>query len=400
MVSASTWPPVRWEQQPWVPTFPAELVSRRMRARHAGPYHSAIAPEIADLEVQLPSAVVALADDASSEIARFDAEVGVELGQFTSLLLRSESASSSQIENLTSSARAIALAELGDDGRSNAVQIVANVRAMQAAIALADSLDSDAILAMHAALMEHQSLHSAGEWRTEQVWIGGTTFGPHEASFVPPGHRHVPGAIADLVAFAQRDDVPVLAQVALAHAQFETIHPFTDGNGRTGRALAQAMLHAKGLTRKVTLPVSAGLLADVDSYFSALTSYRQGNAAAIVELMAEASFAAITNGRQLVEELTSVRHRWTEVISARRDSATWRLADLLIGQPVVNAETVQRELGVTSANAHRALRHLVDAGVIAEFSGKQRRRLWQASEIIAALDEFAARVGRRHTGRA
>jgi Fic family protein len=203
--------------------------------------------------------------------------------------------------------------------------------------------------------------------------------------------------MADLVAFVRRDDVPVLTQAALAHAQFETIHPFTDGNGRTGRALIHSLLRARGLTRNVTVPVSAGLLTDTNAYFAALTRYRQGDAAEIVRLMSEATVTAIANGRQLVADLRAIRARWNNVITARRDAAAWQLADLLLRQPVVDSATVQRELDATSANAHRALRELTEAGIIAEFSGLRRARLWQAREVLAALDEFAARAGRRRT---
>jgi Fic family protein len=106
--------------------------------------------------------------------------------------------------------------------------------------------------------------------------------------------------MADLVAFAGRTDVPVLIQAAIAHAQFETIHPFPDGNGRTGRALLQGMLRHGGLTRNITVPVSAGLLNDTNAYFRALAEYRAGKADAIVITVAEASFAAIRNGRRLM----------------------------------------------------------------------------------------------------
>ena len=112
---------------------------------------------------------------------------------------------------------------------------------------------------------------------------------PIGATFVGPRHELVPGAVDDLIAFTQRDDISALPQIAVAHAQFETIHPFTDGNGRTGRALVQALLRNKGLTRQVTVPVSAGLLAGTDAYFDALTSYRSGDAAPIVERFTEAS---------------------------------------------------------------------------------------------------------------
>ena len=116
---------------------------------------------------------------------------------------------------------------------------------------------------------------------------------PHDAMFVPPRHETVPAAIEDLIGFIDRDDLPVLAQAALAHAQFETIHPFPDGNGRTGRALIHAELRNKRLTRNVTVPVSAGLLVDTDAYFEALTAYRLGDTAPIVEQLAAAAFAAV-----------------------------------------------------------------------------------------------------------
>ena len=104
-------------------------------------------------------------------------------------------------------------------------------------------------------LMARADAESAGRWRDQQRWIGGSQLGPHSTMFVPPVHQRVPGLIDDLVAFIARDDSPVLAHAALAHAQFETIHPFEDGNGGTGRALVHSMLRSKGLTRTVTVPI-------------------------------------------------------------------------------------------------------------------------------------------------
>jgi Fic family protein len=366
-----------------------------VRERHAGSYRSAITSAIAHVVVDLPSRTLALADEASSEIARFDAELGTEVAPFAAILLRSESASSSRIENLTSSARSIALAELGSDKRQNAAEIVSNVHAMKAAVELADRIDEQAILAMHSALMLDHQPEIVGHWRDQQVWIGGNDYGPHQAAFVPPHQDRVAEAMADLIAFARRDDIPALVHAALIHAQFETIHPFPDGNGRTGRALVHAILRHRGLTRNVTIPVSAGLLTDTDGYFAALTAYRNGEPDVIVTLMAEATFTAITNGRLLVGDLNGARDRWSEVIEARRDAVVWRIMDLLLRQPVVDTGLVQRELNVTSANAGRALEQLATGGVIKEFSDKKRNRLWQAPEVLSALDEFAARAGRR-----
>ncbi|MCG5432606.1 Fic family protein [Mycobacterium sp. MYCO198283] len=350
---------------------------------------------IADLVLELPSFVLADAESASREIARFDAELGGEIAPFASVLLRSESAASSQIENLTASARAIGEAELpGGKSKRNAAMVVANTAAMQAAVTLSDTLNADSIRTMHRALMINDPRHTPGEFRTEPVWIGsGST--PIGATFVGPRHELIPGAIGDLIAFAYRADVPALPQIAVSHAQFETIHPFTDGNGRTGRALVQAMLRNKGLTRQVTVPVSAGLLADTGAYFAALTSYRDGDAAPIVESFSRATILAIANGRQLVVELREIRENWNGVISARSDSAVWKVADLLTRRPVLNAVLLAQELGIESTNAHRYLNPLTKAGILIETTNGPRNRVWRSPEVLAALDAFAERAGRR-----
>lgn len=390
-----SWPPLAWEKHDWVSKVPPEMVSAKLRKRHGGSYQSAVVPVIAELTPRLPTATASMAEEASIEIARFDAELGTEVAPFASVLLRSESASSSQIENLTSGAKAIALAELGSTEKRNATEIVGNVAAMKAALELADRLDEGAILEMQRALIGGHDPGIAGRWREEQVWIGGDSFSPHAADFTPPHHEHIPALMDDLVRFAGRTDLPLLSQAAIAHAQFETIHPFADGNGRTGRALIHSMLRGHGLTRNVTVPVSAGLLTDTRGYFDTLTAYREGNPAAIVEKLAQAAFAAVSTGRQLVTELRTIRASWTEKIRARRDAGAWRLADELIRQPVVDAASVAEALHATTENALRAIAPLVEAGVITEFTGFARNRMWQSPEVLAALDSFAARAGRR-----
>ncbi len=395
MLSEEVWPRIGWEERPWVSQIPGDLVSASVRRRHSGPYRAAVVPPIAESTLILPADILAVADEAGAEIARFDAELGAEVAPFAFVLLRSESASSSMIENLTSGAKSIALAELGSTEKRNATEIVGNVAAMRAALELADRLDGEAVIAMHSALLVGVAPGLTGRWRPEQVWIGGSSYGPHEASFVPPYHDRVPELMDDLIRFVQRVDLPLLAQVAIAHAQFETIHPFPDGNGRTGRALVHAMLRGHGLTRNVTVPVSAGLLTDTAGYFDALTAYREGDPSRIVGRFADASWLAIANGRQLVAELRAVRSGWDERIRVRRGAASWRLADLLLRHPVIDAATVIGELGVASQNVPRVIAPLVDAGVLTEFTGFRRNRMWQSSEVLAALDAFAARAGRR-----
>lgn len=361
----------------------------------AGPYEAAVVPPISDVDVALPLSVLTEAGEATEAITRFDAECGHRLLPFSSILLRSESAASSRIEQLTATAKAIALAELGDRRSANATMIVSNAAAMDAAVALADDLDGDAVIAMHAALLEHEHPEWTGHWRDAQVWIGGGCFGPHGAMFVPPHHARVPAAMTDLMAFARRDDIPALVQSAIAHAQFETVHPFPDGNGRAGRALIHAMLRRRGVTRNVTVPISAGLLTDTSAYFEALGEYRDGKPEVIVGQMSDAAFAAIDNSRTMLGELDEITHGWRNTVKARTDSTVWPLTELLVRQPAVNLTVAVERLGVSKQAASTAINALEDAGVLVKAKGEERNRAWVAVEIIGALDRFAERIGRR-----
>ena len=387
------WPAVEFEVHDWHSRDDVPA-SRQARLLARQPYQAAVPPAIAGVHLSVPAAVLAAAEDASTEIARFDAEAGAEIAPFSAILLRSESAASAKIENLTASARAIAEAELGHGSR-NAALIVANERAMSAAIALADRLDGPAILDMHDALLRDSAPAIAGRWRDQQVWIGGGDYSPHAAQFIPPHHDRVPAAIDDLIRFIARTDIPTLAHAAIAHAQFETIHPFPDGNGRVGRALVHAQLRHARLTRHVTVPVSAGLLTDVDAYFAALGAYREGDPVPIVERFAAATFAALGNGRQLVADLHRVRADWGQRVKARRDAAAWKVTEVALRRPVVNAASLSHELGIPQTNVYRALQPLVDAGALVEFTNNKRDRLWRAPDVLEALDAFAARTSRR-----
>ena len=230
--------------------------------------------------------------------------------------------------------------------------------------------------------------------------MGGSDLGPFGAVHVGPTAERVPGLIEDLVVFMRRDDLPVLAHAALAHAQFETIHPFTDGNGRTGRALVHAMLRAKRLTRRVTVPVSAGLLTDTSRYFDALDAYRTGDPEPIVERMAHAALRGAQEARVFVAELVEIHARWQDRITARPQAAAWRLVDLLRERPVVTAEVVQERLGLAAPHVRRAVNPLLKAGILKESRMAQdgRRIVWRAPEVLAALDRFAERSGRRSLG--
>ncbi|MCE0540696.1 Fic family protein [Kineosporia rhizophila] len=237
-----------------------------------------------------------------------------------------------------------------------------------------------------------------GRFRDAQVWIGGSPFSPHTASFIPPHHDRLPAAMSDLMQFCERTDMPVLVHAALAHAQFETIHPFADGNGRVGRVPVHVMLKRAGATRRLTVPVSSGLLVDTAAYFDALTAFRAGDAAPIVQRFTEAAFAAVGNGRRLHRDILDCYEQWTQVVTARRDSAVWHVLPHLVSQPVVTAQFVQEAVGVSRTAALNAVNHLVKVVVLAPASAAQRDRVWVAGEIISALDEFAARASRGQVG--
>jgi Fic family protein len=395
---------VTYEDRPWDAddTDGDFAMSRRARLKARGPYLAAVLPEIARRAFPLPAEVEAEAADALTEIARFDAELSAtDLGQdgefapLAAILLRTESASSSQIEKVTAGAKALAMATIHENAGSNAQLVAANVTAMQRAIDMAHDLSESTILAAHAALMAGHEYAQPGRFREGQVWIGGSAPTPHTASFVPPHAGRVKPAMADLLAFVDRTDIPVLPHVAIAHAQFETIHPFADGNGRSGRALVHMMLKRAGATRRLTVPVSAGLLVDTEAYFDALTAYREGDAAPIVERFTAAAFAAVNNGRTLNRDIADLYAEWEHLITARRDAAVWKVLPHLVRQPAITVKFVQDATGVSNPAAQNAIDQLVAAHIVTPATANRRNRVWLADGVISALDEFASRAGRR-----
>lgn len=387
------WPPIGAETCDWV----SRSSFGPRAAIHAGSvqYDASVPPTIADRTPVIDPEVAAVAEEAIRELSRFDAELGFQIAAFAPVLLRSEAASSSQIENLTASARAIFSAELGARSGSNAELIAANASALLTALRTAESISSNSIRTIHQVLMETQPRHTPGEFRDEQVWIGTRADSPVGAEFVPPHHSRVPDLIHDLMTFAERADVPAMTAIAITHAQFETIHPFTDGNGRAGRAIVQTMLRQRGITRNVAVPVSAGLLADVPRYHSALTEYRNGNVDPIIRIFAEAAFRAIDNSTQLVTDLREIRQSWNSRLTARKNSNAWKLLDILIEHPVLNSATAAEELGVAQPNIYPPLKALVDAGIASSKAEHGLGPFWRSDEILAAIDAFAARAGRR-----
>ena len=255
---------VSYEELPWhIDPNERDLIPRSARRRMSATYQAAIPAAIANLSPAVPEATSARIDDLLIRLARFDEAQAARGYDLSALLLRSESAASSQIEHLTSSVRNVALAELSNEAPANARIVQGNVSAMREALRLPPDISVEQIKAIHRPLIEPTGASFGGELRDEQVWVGGTAYSPHGALFVPPSPARVEGCLEDLVAFVGRDDVSPIAKAAVAHAQFETIHPFIDGNGRTGRVLLHRILRSEGVLTRTTLPVSAGLLHDV-----------------------------------------------------------------------------------------------------------------------------------------
>lgn len=373
------------------------MSARRFNLGRRRLYQAAVVPEIAEAAFELSSEVLADADDATAALVRFDAAIVGFPAPFPSVLLRTEFASSSQIEQLTSETRAIAEAAIGERSEGNAPLIVSNVRAMEAALALADDISNASIIAMQDALLRASHPDLAGAFRREQVWIGGQL--PHSAAFVPPHHERVAAAMDDLIRFIVRADLPVLAHAAIAHAQFETIHPFPGGNGRTGRALLHAMLRHGGVLRNLTVPVSAGLLTDVESYFAALTAYRSGDPGPIVQVFSAASLVALQNAQFLANDLAGIQHVWDDKLTGlRADAAARRLATLSIEYPVINAPTAAALTGLSKPSVSNGLDELAKRGVLTPGNSKRRNRVWINPDVLDALDAFAVRTGRRRQG--
>ncbi|MFB4350766.1 Fic family protein [Microbacterium sp. CR_7] len=387
----------------WAPRAP-EMFSRAEVARQTGPYEATVTAPIAMWSPQVSSDDSADVEDATRQLVAFDQHArralltdDAALGPMTAILLRTESASSSQIEQLTTSAKQLALAEIDEGDKTNALTVIGNVRAMEAALALSDEISEDSILQMHAALMRHQPgfEHVAGLYRQEQVWIGPGDAGPRRAEFVAPHHGRVPGAMSDLIRFVERQDISVLVQVAVAHAQFETIHPFVDGNGRTGRALAQSILRNKGLVGSTAVPISAGLLVNTGRYFAALTDFRAGDAGPIVREFARASRIAASTGTRLVDDLVSQLDESRSLLAGvRADAAAWKVLPALVGQPAVTTKHLMNTLGLGEMAALRALDTLTDRGVLTETTGRGRNRVWQHRGIFDVLDGYAEQIRR------
>jgi Fic family protein len=247
--------------------------------------------------------------------------------------------------------------------------------------------------------MEHSDQPEvAGLVRTKQNWIGGNNFNPCQAAFVPPPPEYVEALLEDLCAFVNRDDLPGTVQAGLAHAQFDTIHPFADGNGRTGRALIHVILKRRGLTRDVIPPISLALATRASAYVDGLSSFRylgppNGQAALDglrdwLDLFLTATRRATADAAALQKSLTDLELDWRATLNPRKGSAAERLLPELIGHPVITAEDIMQLTGASRSAAFAAMESYVKAGILQQVGNQRRSRLYEAPKVFGILTDY------------
>jgi Fic family protein len=231
----------------------------------------------------------------------------------------------------------------------------------------------------------------AGQVRTLQNWIGRDPYTPVAADFIPPPAGDVPELLDDLCAYASRDDIAPAIQAAAVHAQFETIHPFADGNGRVGRSLIGAILVRRQICRDVIPPVSLVLARDRDAYISALTTWRfetDGYRHWIVELATACEAAALASAR-LAGQVADLQDRWRDAAGKpRRDSAAAAIIDALPAYPILDAGSAATLTGRSEVAARQALNSLTDRGVPEQVTVGKRNRMWESVGLFALIDEM------------
>ena len=361
---------------------------------------AAIPPRIAHL-VYAPSPQLTVASErALVAVMTTDGEARSQSRALGRFMLRTESVASSKIERISASAADYARALAGGRANSSATSMVAASAALHRLVDRAgDSgrITADDLIAAHRTLMADDAAEApyAGRLRDVQNWIGGSDHSPRDALYVPPPPDLVAPLLDDLIEWAARDDVPVFAQVAIAHAQFESIHPFTDGNGRIGRALVSAILRRRGVTKTAVMPLASGILAVRDDYFASLTAYRTGDPTPIISIMVRAALAAAIESRTSIGALRELPQEWISLVDAAAGSATDRLITALLDDPVMSGDDAVTALASTPATAYAALDRLTEAGVVTEITGRKRDRVWAATDVIGELDDLDRRIQSR-----
>lgn len=356
---------------------------------------------LVERDLGLDQASVAAAARAAADVAHAAATLGShDFEALVRLLLRAEGVASSYIEGVTAPVVEVVLAE-ADPARSGeaAAWVAANLAAVSTALATAScTLWVDELCEWHRILMTGRPTPAryVGAVRDEQGWIGGHD--PTDAHLVTPPPEYLPGLLDDLTVYANRTDIDPLAQAAVAHAQFEVIHPFADGNGRVGRILAAWVL-TRRLSLVVPPPLSVAIAGSVGGYTSGLTLFRLGDHNTWVRWFADAVAGAGRFQEALVTEVGRLEGAWRDRLATRHgravrsDAAAWKVLDLLPRRLVLSAPQVATEIGTTPKGARAALETLARAGVITRHTSRAGGRGRPAAVYVC--DELLALTGSR-----
>ena len=361
-------------------------------------------------ELSLSGEVAADVADAETAIARLDAKTAAltDTEALARLLLRAECVASSKIEGLEVGPRRLMRAEaarqMGESASDvSAEEVLGNIDAMREALSAAEHAEvitSDTLLEIHRCLLIGTQLSShAGRMREVQNWIGGSSYNPCAAAYVPPPPELVPGLLDDLARFCNTDALPAVVQAALAHAQFETIHPFVDGNGRTGRALVHLILRRRGLSGQVQPPISLVLATRARDYIGGLTAFRHSGSPegaeamagmnAWVETFASACIRATADAEQFEQRCQDIASSWRDGLGAiRRNSSVDLLLRLLPGTPVLSVKTAMTMLHRSKPQVNQAVARLEAADVLRQVTVGRRNRAFEARDIIDAFADL------------
>ena len=353
--------------------------------------------------------------DAEAALVRLDAMAGALAGTeaLARLLLRAEAVASSRIEGLEVGGRRLRRAQaahqLGEEPRDvTAVEVLGNIEAMLWAVEAVPpggAITVEIVLEAHRRLLAGTRLaEHAGRTRTVQNWIGGSDYNPCAAAFVPPPHELVDELLSDLAAFCNDDALPAVAQAAIAHAQFETIHPFVDGNGRTGRALIHLVLRRRGLAPRILPPISLILASWPRDYVGGLTGTRYEGApdseealAGInrwIALVAGACRRAAEDAGRFEEQLRAIQDSWRDRLgTVRRGSAADLLLGALPGASLLTATTASDLIARSFQATSQAIDRFVEAGILRQVTVGRRNRAFEAPELIAAFTALERQLG-------
>jgi Fic family protein len=376
------------------------------RDRRGCNYDAYLPDPLAGWNLSLPGDAAADIADAETAIRELNqaGTTHVSLEGLARFLLRAESVASSKIEGLDAGARRLVEAEAalivegGEAADRVAVEVLGNIASMESAVALADEARKSTLadlLGIHQVLMERSPTPElGGVIRDEQNWIGGSSYNPCNAVFVPPPTEHVQGLLEDLTDYVNGDEHPALVQAAIAHAQFETIHPFADGNGRTGRALIHIVLRRRGLAPTFVPPISLVLATWSDDYIAGLTAFRhlhpadspdRSTAAHVwLRTFAGATLRACNDAQAYASQIDALVEHWRSALGAiRNGSALELLLDVLPGVPLLTVDSAARLTDRSDVAAGSAVNRLAEAGILVQRNiGKQRYRIFEAPEVL------------------